>query len=171
LSLADQKTAQADFFPKVSGSADYGRMGQSPDHSSNTYAVGLQVTVPIWDGGAQQAKLKEITGQVKEARESLLDATQQARLGVASARAAIIEADDLKQAKVQKRQTAQKALRIALQAQQTGSGSVLEVMIAKADLALDEDEYNEAHAFWVMSRINWLYAQGRLRELIKIEGE
>jgi len=171
LNLADQKTAQADFLPKISGSADYGRMGESPDHSSNTYAVGLQANIPIWDGGAQQANLKAVKRQVKESQESLLDAAQQARLQVASARAAIIEAKDLRQAKVQKRQTAQKALKIALQAQQTGSGSVLEVMIAKADLALDEDEYNEAQAFWVMSHINWLYAQGRLRDLVKIEGE
>ena len=169
LSLADQKTAWADFLPKISGSADYGRLGASPDHSSNTYFVGVQATIPIWEGGAQQAKLKEVKGEVKEAQENLLDAQNQAQVKIDSARAAIIEADDLGIAKTQERKTAQKALKIALQAQQTGSGTVLEVMQAKADLAQAEDEYNEAQAAWVMSHVDLLYAQGRLRELVRKE--
>ena len=111
---ADQKTAYADFLPKVSGSADYGRSGESPGNGSNTYSVGLTVSVPIWEGGAQQAKLKEVKGEVKEAQENLLDATQQEQVNIAKARVAIIEADDLRQAKAQERQTAQRSLRIAL---------------------------------------------------------
>ena len=117
LSLADQKTAWADFLPKISGSADYGRWANHPSHGSNTYFVGLQATVPIWEGGSQQAKLKEVKGEVKEAQENLLDASQQAQVNIAKARAAIIEADDLRIAKTQERQTAQRSLRIALQAQ------------------------------------------------------
>jgi len=171
LSLADQKTAWADFLPKISGSADYGRLGESPVHSSNTYFVGVQATIPIWEGGAQQAKLKEVKGKVKEAQENLLDTREQAQVKIDSARAAIIEADDLGIAKTQERQTAQRSLKIALQAQQTGSGSVLQVMQAKADLATVEDQYNEAQAGWIMSHIDLLYAQGRLRELVKTEGE
>lgn len=171
LSLADQKTAWADFLPKISGSADYGRLGESPEHGSNTYFVGVQATIPIWEGGAQQAKLKEVKGEVKEAQENLLDTREQAQVKIDSARAAIIEADDLGIAKTQERQTAQRSLKIALQAQQTGSGTVLQVMQAKADLAMAEDEYNEAQEAWVMSHIDLLYAQGRLRELVKIEGE
>lgn len=171
LSLANQKTALADFLPKISGSADYGRSGESPDQGSNTYFVGLQATIPIWEGGLQQAKLSEVKGQVKEARENLLDASQQTEVKIASARSAIIEADDLGIARVQARQTAQRSLKIALQSQETGSGSVLGVMQAKADLALAEDAYNEAQAAWVMSHIDLLHAQGRLRELVKQPGE
>ena len=164
---ADQKTAYADFLPKVSGSADYGRLGESPDHGSNTYSVGLQATVPIWEGGAQQAKVKEANGEIKEAQENLLDASQQEQVNIAKARAAITEAGDLRQAKAQERQTAQRSLRIALHAQEIGSGSVFEVMQAKADLAVAEDEYNEAQATWVMAHIDLLHAQGKLRELVK----
>ena len=93
---ADQKTAYADFLPKVSGSADYGRSGESPSNGSNTYGVGVAVSVPIWEGGSQQANLKEVKGEIKEARENLLDATQQDPEvnTLAKARAAIIEADD-----------------------------------------------------------------------------
>ena len=130
-SKADQKTAYADFLPKVSGSADYGRSGESPGNGSNTYFVGLQASVPIWEGGSQQAKLKEVKGEIKEAQENLLDASQQEQVNIAKARAAIAEADDLRQAKAQKRQTAQRALRIAFHAQEIGSGTVLEVMQAK----------------------------------------
>jgi len=164
---ADQKTANADFLPKVSGSAEYGRAGASPDRGSNTYAVGVAVSVPLWEGGSQQAKLKEVKEEIKEAQENLLDASQQEQVDIAKARVAIVEADDLRQAKSQKRQTAQRALRIALHAQETGSGTVLEVMQAKADLAAAEDEYNEAQATWVMAHIDLLHAEGRLRELVK----
>ena len=165
-SKADQKTAYADFLPKVSGSADYGRSGESPDNGSNTYFVGLKATVPIWEGGSQQAKLKEVKGKIKEAQENLLDASQQEQVNIAKARAAILEAYDLRHSKVQKRQTAQRALRIAFHSQAIGSGTVLELMQAKADLAMAEDEYNEAQATWVMGHIDLLHAQGRLRELI-----
>jgi outer membrane protein TolC len=169
LSLADQKTAWADFLPKISGSADYGRSGESPGHGSNTYAVGLKATIPIWDGASQQAKLKEVKGELKEAQEKLLDAQAQAQVKIESARAAIIEADDLGIATTQQRKTVQRALKIALQAQQAGSGSVFDIMQAKADLAQAEDAYNEAQAAWVMSHIDLLHAQGRLRDLIKTE--
>jgi len=164
---ADQKAAAADFLPKVSGSADYGRSGESPSNGSNTYFVGLQATIPIWEGGANQAKLKEAKGEVKEAQENLLDASQQARINQAQARAAIVEADDLMQAKTQERQTDQRALRIAFHSQEIGSGSVFELMQAKANLAGAEDEYNEAQATWVMAHIDLLHAQGRLRDLVK----
>lgn len=168
---ADQKTAYADFLPKISGTADYGRSGESPDRGSNTYFVGLQATVPIWEGGNNQAKLKEVKGQIKEDQENLLDASQQEKVNIAEARVAIEEAEDLRRAKVQKRQTAQRALRIAFHAQEIGSGSVLETVRAKADLAIAEDEYNEAQASWVMAHIDLLHAQGRLRELVKQGGD
>jgi len=164
---ADQKAAIADSLPKVSGSADYGRSGASPNRGSNTYDVGLAVSVPIWEGGEQQAKLKEVKGQIKEAQENLLDVSQQTQINVVKARTAIAEADDLRQAKSQKKLTNQRALRIALHAQEIGSGSVFGVMQAKADLAMAEDEYNEAQATWVMAHIDLLHAQGRLRNLVK----
>jgi len=164
---ADQKSAYADFLPKVSGSADYGRLGESPDNGSNTYSVGLEVTVPIWEGGSQQANLKEVNGEIKEAQENILDAGQQERVNIAKARAAIMEVYELRQAKAQERKTDQKALLIAFHAQQIGSGSVLEVIEAKAALAMAEDEYNEAQATWVMAHIDLLHALGRLRDLIK----
>jgi outer membrane protein len=164
---ADQKTAYADFFPKVSGSADYGRSGESPGNGSNTYFVGLKATFPLWEGGSQQARLKEVKGEIKEAEINLFDSTQQEQVNIAKARAAIVETDDLRQAKSQRLQTAQRALRIALHAQQIGSGSVLEMMQAKSDLATAEDEYNEAEATWVMAHIDLLHAQGRLRGLVK----
>lgn len=167
---ADQKTALADFLPKVSGSADFGRLGESPSNGSNTYDVGLSVSVPIWEGGEQQAKVKEVNGEIKEAQENLLDAAQQAQVNIAKARAAIVEAEDLRVAKIQERQTAQRSLFIAFHAQEIGSGTVFEVMQAKADLATAEDDYNEAQATWVMAHIDLLHAQGRLRELVKPEG-
>ncbi len=167
---ADQKAAVADFLPKVSGSADYGRLGESPGHGSNTYSIGLKATVPLWEGGETQAKLKEVKGEIEEAQMALLDAGQQQRVNVAKARAAIEEADDLRQAKAQERQTAQRALLIAFHAQATGSGTALAVIQAKADLATAEDGYNEAQAAWVMAHIDVLHAQGRLRELVK-QGE
>ena len=166
---ADQNAATADFLPKVSGSAEYGRAGASPDRGSNTFGVSMAVSVPLWEGGAQQAKLKEVKGEIKEAQENLLDVSQQAQVNVAKARAAIAEADDLRQAKAQKRLTNQKALRIALHSQEIGSGTVFGVMKAKADLAIAEDEYNEAQATWVMAHIDLLHAQGRLRQLVKGE--
>jgi len=166
---ADQKSAYADFLPQISGSANYGRSGESPDHGSNTYFVGLQATIPIWEGGDQQAKLKEVKGEIKEDQENILDAHNQEQVNISKARAAIAEAYDFSKSKTQALQTAQKSLLIAFHSQEIGSGSVLEVMQAKADLAVAEDDYNEAQADWVMAHIDLLHAEGRLRELVKNE--
>ena len=163
---ADQKTAYADFLPKLSGSADYGRSGESPGHGSNTYFVGLKATVPIWEGGEQQANLRQVKGEIKEAQENLLEVSQQEQVNVAKARAAIVETGDLKEAKIQEQQTAQRSLQIALHSQEIGSGSLFDVTFAKAGLALAQDEYNEAQAAWVMAHIDFLHVQGRLRELV-----
>ncbi|MDE2027180.1 MAG: TolC family protein [Candidatus Omnitrophica bacterium] len=168
-SKADQKSAMADFLPRISGSADYGRSGASPQHGSNTYFVGVKATVPIWEGGANQAQLKEAKGRVSEARENLRDSLQQQEVNVRKARLEIKEADNLRRAKRQQRRTAQRGLLVALHAQQVGSGTVLAVMEAKAQLALAEDGYNEAQATWVMAHIGLLHAQGRLRDLIRQE--
>ncbi|MBF0571041.1 MAG: TolC family protein [Candidatus Omnitrophica bacterium] len=168
---ADQKIAYADFLPKVSGTADYGRSGGSPGHGSNTYFAGLQATVPLWEGGSQQSNVKEVKQKIKEAQENFLDASQQEQVNTAKAIAAIAEADYLIEAKIQNRQTAQRSLLIAFQAQKTGSGTVLEVMREKADLAIAEDQYNEAQALWVMSHIDLLHAQGRLRMLVSRRGK
>jgi len=167
---ADQKTALTDFLPRITGVADYGRSGESPEHGSNTYFVGLQATVPIWEGGSQQARVKEVKGEIKEAEENYQVVSQQTQVNIAKARLAIMEADDLKKAKEQERQTAQRSLRIALHSQEIGSGTALEVMQAKAGLAAAEDDYNEAQASWVMAHIDLLHAQGRLRELVKKGG-
>jgi len=169
VSKADQKTAKADFLPKVTGTADYGRSGESPEHGSNTYFVGLKATVPLWEGGSQQAKLKETKAKIKEDEASLLDTSQQVQVNIAKAREAIVEADDLRKAKSQECQTAQRSLIIALRSQESGSGSVFEVMLAKAQLALSEDEYNESQAAWEMALIDLLHAQGRLRGVVKKE--
>ena len=110
-SKADQKAAYADLLPKISGSADYGASGTSPERSSDTYSVGVKVSVPLWEGGSQQAKVEEVKGKIKEAQENLLDAGQQAQVNIAKARAAIVEAYDLRKSKSQQLQTDQRALR------------------------------------------------------------
>ncbi len=166
---ADRNSAVADFLPQISGSANYGRAGESPHNGSNTYFVGVQATVPLWEGGSQQAKLSEAKGRIKEAQENLQDTVQQKNVNVAKARAAIFEAYDLKLAKAEKRQTFQKALMIAVHSQQAGSDTVFHVMQEKANLASAEDEFNEAQAAWVMAHIDFLHAEGRLRHLIKKE--
>ena len=167
---ADERSAKADFLPKVSGTANYGRSGESPGNGSNTYFVGAQVSVPLWEGGSQQAQLREVKGQVKEAQENLADTLQAEQVNEAKARAAILESEQLMQAKAQKRITAEKLLKIAFHAQEIGTGTVFDLMQAKSDLAMAEDEYNEAQAAWVMAHIDLLHSKGLLRKLVK-QGE
>jgi outer membrane protein TolC len=166
-SKADEKSAYADFLPTVTGSANYGPSGSSPGHSSDTYFVGVQATLPIWEGGSQQANLAQAKSEIKEAQEKVLDTNQQEQVDIAKARAAITEAYELRQAKLEERSTAQRSLHITLQSQESGIGSVLQVMQAKSDLATAQDVYNEAQATWVMAHIDLLHAEGRLRELVK----
>jgi len=163
---ANEKAAYADLLPKITGNANYGRSGESPSNGSNVYDVGVAVSVPIWEGGQQEAKIRQEKGAVKESQANLKDTVEQEQVNIAKARAAIVEAEYLKESKAQERATAQKSLILAFHAQQIGTGSVLELMQAKADLAQAEDEYNEAQATWVMAHVDLYHAQGRLRKLI-----
>ena len=125
----------------------------------------------IRDNEMEQAKgfFLRFSGEkiLEEAQENVLDVSRQEEVNIAKARTAIKDTNELKEAKAQKRQTSENALRIAFQAQVSGSGSVLGVMEAKADLAMTEDELNEAQAASEMAQIDLLHAEGRLRELVK----
>ena len=166
---ADEKAALADFLPKISGNADYGRMGESPSHGSNTYFVGLQASLPIWEGGAQQAQLKEVKGQIKEAQENLTDAKQQEELNMAKAEASIEETKDLLTVKLQGKLTAQRSLGVALHANDIGSGNVFQVRQSRADLAMAQDDYSEAEATSLLAYVDLLHAEGHLRDLMTKE--
>jgi OMF family outer membrane factor len=66
------RKAERERWPKVSAFGDYGVQGTDPAYALSTYAVGLNLTVPLWTSG-------RIENQVKAARSRLSQWEQEQR--------------------------------------------------------------------------------------------
>lgn len=159
---AQLAAAKAAFLPNVLGVADLGYAGKDFNNDSRVYAVGIQASLPIWEGGLQQAYVDE-----KRANEALMQ---------------IKSEDDIQQSRNEKIVTAMalnhaKALLVYHQydfnrankdfdtiAKKFDQGIVDEVEFkrALADQAVAKDAYQEAFAFYQMSQITMAHAHGTL---------
>ena len=164
---AQAKAAAADFLPKISAVGDYGRTGKTPDQSSYTYMLGVQASVPIWEGGSKQARVTEAKAKVKEARAVLEDTRLQSEAAIINARARIAEADALVKAKAAQLAVADEQMKTVLHRQHWGIGHELDVDIATAQKVFAEDEGREAVALLWMSKITLAHALGQMRSLIQ----
>jgi len=147
--------------------ADYGRSGSAPDDGSNTYMIGVQATIPIWEGGFNQSKLKEAKAQVKEAQANLDDILVQDQAKLMIARQALQEAFDMVKAKQAQTSVIEASLQITQARLDSGTGSSLDLIQAQAAQALAQDEANEAQAYVITAQVNVAHALGKLQDIVK----
>ncbi|MBF0490255.1 MAG: TolC family protein [Candidatus Omnitrophica bacterium] len=166
-SKANVKEARAGFWPRLTASGDYGRSGESPSTASNTYSFGAMVSVPIWQGGSQQAQLKVARSQVKENQILLEDAKNQDQVKIQEAQNNVEQAKSLLIVKVDEAREALHQWQVAENRLETGLGSPLELDEAWAQKALAEDAQNEAQAMWWTAKINLARAMGRVEGLFE----
>ncbi len=164
---AEQAAASAAFWPRITGMADYGRSGSAPDDGSNTYMIGVQATIPIWEGGFNQSKLKEAKAQVKEAQANLDDILVQDQAKLMIARQALQEAFDMVKAKQAQTSVIEASLQITQARLDSGTGSSLDLIQAQAAQALAQDEANEAQAYVITAQVNVAHALGKLQDIVK----
>lgn len=165
LNIAGRKVERSQQLPQISAMADYGRAGEGLDESSNTYAIGLQVSVPFWEGGLRKSKIKEAESQLKESRLELerTKRSNHARLlesveTMQQAKAFQVQAQ--LQSKSQQRQ-----LKIAVQRYKNGSGSLLDVYERWAEKSASIAQEKDALAAYQLAQINVAHAMGLLEEI------
>lgn len=155
--------------PKISALADIGPSGESPDHSSTTYTVGVQATVPIWESGNRTNRIKESSSRVRESEANVDDVKRQTQARVLTA------IEIVKQAKAAIGQAqaqwtvADTESKLALQKLNMGNGSALDVVDAKAQLAFAVDAKAEAVATYRLAQVNFAHALGRMQDLFSAQ--
>ncbi len=169
LRKSEHRSEKAGYLPKVQALADFGASGKNVDQASGTYALGLQVSMPIFEGGLRDAKVKEAQSKVEEKETNLENVKRQIVAKTLSAVEAVGQARFLLKEKDAKMLVAQKEFSLARHRLTTGIGSELEEADARAGLALVRDERNSAQAYYLMAQVNLAHALGQVDHLAKIE--
>lgn len=151
--------------PRVSVSAAYGMAGNTYDqHSDTTYAVGAQITLPIFDGGAINGRIDSASSQLNQQRIRYQNTRRQIEQDVRVARRTLRTLG-------QRVRAARAGLRLAKEELQRsrdrfrhGVNDNLEVVDAQSSLANARDTHISALAEYARARINLAAALGRAQQ-------
>lgn len=159
----ERRAALAENVPTFSLSGDIGSSGVNPTHYDyRTYSYGIQMSLPLAQGGAMNAREDAAHSRERQAELALLDTRQQVEEDVRLALIAL-------QTSQEQIQTAQTGLalaeRLEEQAQDrfaSGVADNLELVDAQTNLASARSAQIDAEAAWRMARINLDLALGQL---------
>ncbi len=153
--------------PTLAGFADYGTIGTGIDAASPTRTYGVQLRVPIFDGGRRDARRAESSSQLRQTQIQTRDLRQQLELEIRLAFDGLHSAED--QFKVATEGLDQSEHEVA-QAQRRYSAGVansLEPVDAEARLARARDNRISALLAYNIARINLAQAMGAIRQFIQ----
>jgi outer membrane protein TolC len=154
-------------YPSLSGFADYGAIGTSVAHTLPTRTVGLSLRVPLFDGGAREARRAEsmATSRQEEIREK--DLREQVELEVRQALDALHSAAE--QMKVAKEGLDLAESEVAQAQRRTEGGVALSVELTDAQTRLARARDNQVLAVYnyQQARVDFGEATGTIRALIQ----
>ncbi len=158
----EKKTEVAAFYPKISGNADYGASGNHPGKVDDTYNFGGQLSIPLYQGGLRQARIREAQSKIQESQAQWEDALRQQEAKATQALAAVGQTLRMWQATQAQCNFAKRQLMLAENRLQSGLGSQLEVIEARAAQAMVLDQQSEAVAAYYQAKVNLAHASGTL---------
>ncbi|MCB9757317.1 MAG: TolC family protein [Candidatus Omnitrophica bacterium] len=168
LSQRDQVVISRDFWPKVSISGDYGSSGESPSSrdSSETYALGITASIPLFEGGLRQAKLKESESAVRISQIQLQNVERHVKAKFAGQHAILAQANSFVQESQRNIVVALAELRLVRSKYQSGIGSSLDVTSAEVRALAAEDQKDESQAYYFLTRIHLARLLGRVEQFL-----
>ncbi len=137
------------------------RMGGTDPADKDAWSVGVELSVPLYDGGVTEEKLRKARGTLerKKAQEALL--RQNVVLQVEQAWLSLQEAEEsIRVAALAKRQAEEK-LALATERYEVGMGSSIEITDANESMSDAARDYNRALYTYSMARAGLRYATGR----------
>ncbi|HEX5036107.1 MAG TPA: TolC family protein [bacterium] len=161
---------KADFFPKISASADYGASGTSFGDSFGTYSVGGQASLPIFRGGLRSGRIKEAKAKARESEVQRDDVARRTEAKARTARENLKQTSLLLEAARSDQKEAEKRLNVSRDRSESGAGSDLEAVESEAGAAAARDRSREAEATALLARVELEHALGRLDALIDGKG-
>lgn len=163
------KKQRAGHLPTADVVANYGRNGQSAGnfpgqngYAINQWSIGVQVSIPIYSGGVQSAKVDEAIGSREKARAELEAARRSARLNVKQAWFGWRSGAARQIAALQAAKAAQASLQFAEKGVANGLQTDLDLLNTKRDLAMARRDLNKARYEMIVSLIRLKAASGTL---------
>jgi outer membrane protein TolC len=158
---------EAERLPSVSAFGDYGTIGSELIGAHPTHTVGVQLKVPLYDGGRRAYRRQESLAQVREEEIRTRDLGLQVELDVRLALDSLRSADSQVQTAGQGLTLAQSELEQAQRRYQAGVTNSLEV--TDAQTRLDRARANQIDALYNynLARLELATATGAIQEYVQ----
>jgi outer membrane protein len=152
--------------PSIIGFADYGTTGLRASQSSPTRTVGASVRIPLFDGGARQARGAESRAELAEERVRTADLIRETELNIRVAIDAMRSAEAQVQAAEDGLTLSTNELEQAQRRYQAGVASSVEITDAQTRLQRARDNKISAVFSHALARIDLAAAMGTIQELV-----
>ena len=151
--------------PSLSLAGDYGWIGLKPEDALATRSIGLNFSIPIFDGGQRESRISESRSRVRQESIRMKDVSDQITLEVRNALLTL-------ESSTQQVAVAEKGLELALKELTfardrftAGLTTNIEVTNAQTSVARARDNQIEALFRFNASRINLARAKGEIEKL------
>src|SRR5579864_5822937 len=158
---------EAERLPSIDAFGDYGTIGSEIVGAHPTHTVGIQLKVPLFDGGRRSARKQESLAQVREEEIRTRDLGLQVELDVRLALDSLHSADSQVQTARDGLMLAQSELEQAQRRYQAGVANSLEV--TDAQTRLDRARANQVDALYShnLARLELAAATGAIQEYVQ----
>jgi outer membrane protein len=171
LAIADEEVnkTRGGHYPTLDLVASHGNLDQggsalglATDYTSNQ--IGVQLNVPIYQGGYVSSRVREAVARREQSRDSLTltkrQTVRQTREAFLAVTSGAVRVQALEQAQV----SSQKALESTLIGYESGVRTGVEVLNAQRELYRTKRDLSQARYTWLLSRLRLKLATGTLNE-------
>ncbi len=153
--------------PSLAAFGDYGSIGTGIDNSLATRTIGIQVKVPVFDGGRRDAERAESASQYRAEKTRTNDLKQQIDLDVRLALDELKSADDQVKVSRDGLELSQNELAQARRRYEGGVANSLEVTDAQTRLERARANQTAALYAYNVARIDLAQAMGKVRAAVQ----
>ncbi|HKY64376.1 MAG TPA: TolC family protein [bacterium] len=163
LDRQDRSVEKADYFPKVVGAADYGASGPDPANATDTYNFGAGLSIPLYQGGLREARIREASAKLQESELRLEQLRRDREADVRSALAALKQSIEAQRAARAGLDQSRAALNVSQARRESGLGSELEVVEARREVIASQESLDQADAAYRLAWVNLEHRLGRMQ--------
>lgn len=153
--------------PAVAAFGDYGASGTGLNNSLPTRTVGIQVRVPLFDGGRRDARREESASQYRSEKVKTNDVKEQIELDVRLALDGLQSAEDQVKVAREGLELAENELTQARRRYDAGVAISVEVTDAQTRLERARDNQTAALYSYNLARIDLAQATGAVRRMVQ----
>jgi outer membrane protein len=153
--------------PAVAAFGDYGASGTGLNNSLPTRTVGIQVRVPLFDGGRRDARREESASQYRSEKVKTNDVKEQIELDVRLALDGLQSAEDQVKVSREGLELAENELTQARRRYDAGVAISVEVTDAQTRLERARDNQTAALYSYNLARVDLAQATGAVRRMVQ----